>query len=173
VFLHHHLALQANATHPPPIVFGVNPAQGGADALEVLGQFDVPLVSSGHTHRNYLARDILAPKTWFLENGATKEYPAGYAILRVHEDGIVRTFHRPTTDYAREWTHTSAGQVFGRQPEYTRGTLASRSFVLRFDHKRGPGAPVPSVIGPLGFPGSRRGLLGDFLRGATRPLIGS
>lgn len=138
VCFHHHVATQSNATHPPPVVFGVNPARGGLDAMRTIGRHGVPLTLHGHTHRNYLARDPLAPGTWFLENGATKEYPAGYALLAVHEDGIVRTFHRPVERFAREWTRTSAQQVWGRQPDYTRGTLSSRAFVLRFGELAGP-----------------------------------
>jgi 3',5'-cyclic-AMP phosphodiesterase len=152
VCFHHHAATVANFTHPPPLFFGVSPARGGLDALRTIGSHAVPLVIHGHTHRNYLARDPLAPQTWFLENGAAKEYPAGYALLHVHEDGIVRTFHRPVTDFTREWTRTSAGQVWGRQPDYTRGTQASRSFVLRFEGGGGEGGPAPSLIGPLGLP---------------------
>jgi hypothetical protein len=149
------VAVEANSTHPPPLFFGVSPARGGLHALRTIGSHSVPLVLHGHTHRNYLARDALAPQTWFLENGAAKEYPAGYALLHVHEDGIVRTFHRPVTDFTRAWTRTSAGQVWGRQPDYTRGTLASRSFVLRFEGSGiadGPGGPAPSLIGPFGLP---------------------
>jgi 3',5'-cyclic-AMP phosphodiesterase len=151
VCFHHHVATVANTTHPPPLFFGVSPARGGLDALRTIGSHAVPLVLHGHTHRNYLARDPLAPEAWFLENGAAKEYPAGYALLHVHEDGIVRTFHRPATSFTRAWTRTSAGQVWGRQPDYTRGTLASRSFVLRFEGG-GESAPAPSIIGPLGLP---------------------
>jgi Calcineurin-like phosphoesterase len=165
VAFHHHIANQSNSHHPPPLFFGVSPANGGPEALQVIGKHEVPLVLHGHTHRNYLARDPLAPTTWFLENGATKEYPAGYALLHVHEDGIVRTFHRPTEAFAREWTRTSAGQVWGRQPDYTRGTLRSRSFVLRFEEvAAGDGSPAPSVIGPFGAPVSRRSMLAGAFR---------
>ncbi len=153
VCFHHHIATQSNSHHPPPLFFGVSPARGGVEAMQVIGRHDVPLVLHGHTHRNYLSRDALAPSTWFLENGAAKEYPAGYALLRVHEDGIVRTFHRPVDPFAREWTRTSAGQIWGRHPDYTRGTLASRSFVLRFGELLGgEGGPAPSLFGPLGLP---------------------
>ena len=152
VCFHHHVATAANSTHPPPLFFGVSPARGALDALRIIGSHSVPLVLHGHTHRNYLARDPLAPQTWFLENGAAKEYPAGYALLQVHEDGIVRTFHRPVTDFTRTWTRTSAGQVWGRQADYTRGTQASRSFVLRFEGGGGSAGPAPSLFGPLGLP---------------------
>jgi hypothetical protein len=148
VNFHHHIATQANASHPSPLFFGVRATMGGTDALELLGRHEVPLVFHGHTHRNYLCTDPLAPRTWFLENGAIKEYPAGYAVLRVYEDGIERTFHRPISDFAREWTRTSAQQVYGFQPDYTRGTLRSRSFALRFDGSGGNGEPGPSIFGP-------------------------
>ncbi|WP_205699385.1 metallophosphoesterase [Conexibacter sp. SYSU D00693] len=150
VFLHHHVALQANATHPPPLTFGVGTDRAAIAFLKLLGrQRHVPLVMSGHTHRNYVARDALAPRTVFLENGATKEYPAVWALLEVHEDGIVRTVHRAVTPFTRAWVQTSAQQVFGRQPEYTRGTLASRAFTLRTDRLSLGGSPRPSLLGPL------------------------
>ena len=38
VCFHHHVATQANATHPPPLFFGVNALQGGLDALGVIGR---------------------------------------------------------------------------------------------------------------------------------------
>jgi 3',5'-cyclic AMP phosphodiesterase CpdA len=153
VAFHHHIANQANTSHPPPLTFGVRIDRGAPDALRTIGAHGVPLVLHGHTHRNYLARDPLAPATWFLENGAAKEYPAGYALLHLHEDGIVRTFHRATSAFAREWTHTTAQQVWGKQPDYTRGTIESRAFVLRFgDLAGGEGGPVPSLFGPLGVP---------------------
>lgn len=149
VAFHHHITHQANSTHPPPLVFGVNLAQGGQGCLDVLARHDhVRLVLHGHTHRNYLTYDEgSGPRLPFLENGAVKEYPGGYALVRVHEDGLVRTFHRMTAPFCREWVRTTAGQIWGRHASYTRGTLASRAFVHRF------GAvlpePLPSVYGPL------------------------
>lgn len=47
------------------------------------------------------------------------------------------------------WVKQSAEQIYGLQPQYTRGTLRSRSFVLRFDGSGGPGAPESSIVGPL------------------------
>jgi predicted phosphodiesterase len=146
---HHHLTLQANTSHPPPIVFGVDPNQGGLDCLDVLAHHDnVRLVLHGHTHRNYVSYDpACGPRLPFLENGATKEYPGGYAIVRVHEDGVVRTFHRMSDLFARDWVRTTAGQIWGRHADYTRGTLVSRAFVHRDDRPLRP--PRPSVFGPL------------------------
>lgn len=170
-FWHHHTALPANATHPPPVVFGVNPLRGGLDAVRIVGRHRVPLVMHGHTHRNYLARDPLARRTWFLENGAAKEYPGGYALLHVYEDTIVRTFERPIDPFVRSWVQTSARQIYGRQPAYTRGPLATRSFALRTDGRPGAGGPAPTLLGPLGVPRlPAGGLLRDTVRGLGRGL---
>jgi 3',5'-cyclic-AMP phosphodiesterase len=149
VAFHHHITKQANSTHPPPLVFGVNLAQGGQECLDVLARHDhVRLVLHGHTHRNYLTYDEQSgPRLPFLENGAVKEYPGGYAIVRIHEDGLMRTFHRMTAPFCREWVRTSAQQIWGRQASYTRGTLASRAFVHRYDALLPE--PLPSVYGPL------------------------
>ena len=149
VAFHHHLTPQANTSHPPPIVFGVDPTLGGLACLDVLSRHEhVRVALHGHTHRNYVSYDAACgPRLPFLENGATKEYPGGYGIVRVHEDGIVRTFHRMTDPFARDWIRTTAGQIWGRHAEYTRGTLASRAFVQRDDR---PDRPVrPSVFGPF------------------------
>jgi predicted phosphodiesterase len=148
VAFHHHVTMQALNSHPSPL-FGVDPTKGGLDCLAVLARHDhVRLVLNGHTHRNYVSYDTgSGTRLPFLENGATKEYPGGYAIVRVHEDGVVRTFHRMTDPFARDWVRTTAGQVWGRHADYTRGTLASRAFV----HRVGAAVPdpPPSVFGPL------------------------
>jgi Icc protein len=151
VAFHHHITHHANATHPPPLFFGVRADRGGQACLDVLARHPhVVLALHGHTHRNYVSYDPqCGARLPFLENGATKEYPAGYAILRVHEDGLVREFHRMTDRFAREWVRTTAGQIWGRHAQYTRGTLASRSFVHRFDAVA-PDVP-PSVLGPVAF----------------------
>lgn len=168
VCFHHYIATLALGVDRRLLYSGVSPSAGGREALRVIAKHDIALTLHGHSHRNYLTRDALAPRTWLLENGATKEYPAGYALLYVHEDGIVRSFHRAATDaFVREWTQTSAQQVWGRQPQITRGTLESRSFVLRFDDRTGPDAPslitgstvlnsgTDPVVGTLaGFAGS-------------------
>ena len=126
--------------------------RGGQECLEVLARHDnVRLVLHGHTHRNYLTYDPLSgPRLPFLENGATKEYPGGYAIVRVYEDAIMRTFHRMTADFCRDWVRTTAGQIYGLQAQYTRGSLASRAFVHRFDAVLPD--PPPSLYGPVNLP---------------------
>ena len=151
VAFHHHVTHHANATHPPPLFFGVRADRGGQACLDVLARHPhVRLALHGHTHRNYVSYDPgCGARLPFLENGAVKEYPAGYAIVRVHEDGLVREFHRMTDAFCREWVRTTAGQIWGRHAQYTRGTLASRAFVHRYDAVV-PDVP-PSVLGPVGL----------------------
>ena len=152
VAFHHHITYQANGSHPPPLVFGVHLDQGGQACLDVLARHDhVRLVLHGHTHRNYLTYDPQSgPRLPFLENGATKEYPGGYAIVRVHEDALVRTFHRMTAPFCRDWVRTTANQIYGRHAQYTRGSLASRAFVHRYDSALPD--PLPSGWGPFNAP---------------------
>lgn len=150
---HHHVALLSNATHPPPLLFGVPRDRGADELVKVLGRHDhVKLSLHGHTHRNYVGYEpALGKRLPFLENGACKEYPAGYALVRVYEGGIVRTFHRMTTDFARAWVKTTAGQIWGRHSDYTRGPLSSRAFVTDFAARSGP---PHTAYGPVPFVGS-------------------
>jgi predicted phosphodiesterase len=155
VAFHHHITHQSNASHPPPLLFGVRADLGGQDCLDVLARHDhVRLVLHGHTHRNYLTYDAgSGPRLPFLENGAAKEYPGGYAIVHVHEDALVRTFHRMTADFCRDWVRTTANQIYGRQAQYTRGSLASRAFVHHYDAT--VPEPLPSLYGPVNLPEPR------------------
>jgi len=152
VAFHHPIALASTATAVPPVVFGVDPAKGGRDALAIIAAFDhVALVLHGHTHRNYVAYDERSgTRIPFVELGATKEYPGGLSLLRFHRDGVVRTFHRMDEPFCREWVTTSARQVFGRQPEYTRGPLSARAFVRPYDPRLAQ--PEPSLPTPVDVP---------------------
>lgn len=145
VAFHHPVTTSAIGTAVPPFLFGVDPDRGGRDALSVLARHPhVALVLHGHTHRNLVSYDErIGERLPFLENGAAKEYPAGFAVLRFHEDGFTREFHRMDEPFVRDWVHTSARQVYGRQPEYTRGPLSSRGFTHLYG-RRGP-QPAPSL----------------------------
>ncbi|MGE4427736.1 MAG: metallophosphoesterase, partial [Solirubrobacteraceae bacterium] len=124
------------------------PADEGADAvLDVLSRHDrVRIVLHGHTHANELRTHARTGPLRFLENGAIKNYPCGYALLHVHEDGIMRTFHRPVNDWTRMWTATTARETWGLQPMALRGDLTSRAFVLRYDSHFGPGDPIDDAV---------------------------
>ncbi|WP_320669824.1 metallophosphoesterase family protein [Patulibacter defluvii] len=143
--------------HPLLIGQGVAADRGAQAVLDVLARHGhVRLVLHGHTHANVVrAHPTTGGRLPFLENGAIKEYPAGYALLRVHEDGIMRTFHRPDNAWSRHWTATSARQVWGLHPSITRGDLHSRAFVIGYASRIGPG-PVRGAETPPATDGPRR-----------------
>jgi 3',5'-cyclic AMP phosphodiesterase CpdA len=127
---HHPITAYSSLTLEPPVFYGVNPLHGGRDALAVIARHEhVSLVVHGHSHRNYVGYDERSgARTPFLENGATKEYPGGFGLLRFYEGGVLRTFHRVSEPWCRTWVATTATQVYGRHPDYTRGPLSSRAF---------------------------------------------
>jgi predicted phosphodiesterase len=146
---HHPVTPAAITTALPPISFGIEWQLGG-QALEaaVKGQDHLMLALHGHTHRNYVSysKGCAAP---FLEAGTIKEYPGSWTRLDVHTDGIMRTSHRVSEPYNRQWIKTTAGEYFGAAPSYLRGPLAARCFVHRYEG--GQDVPV-TVDGPLGAP---------------------
>ena len=156
-----------------PILAETTPAQifgpvqeGSTEILAILARHShVKLVISGHSHRNNLGFDpTIGERLPFLENGAIKEYPAGYAVLDVYETGIMRTFHRPDSDFSREWVNISAKQLNGGQPQMTRGSLTSRAFVTNYSRKdfAGAGTLTPGDTG-LGATAPRRIGIGRLL----------
>ncbi|WP_354700679.1 3',5'-cyclic adenosine monophosphate phosphodiesterase CpdA [Paraconexibacter sp. AEG42_29] len=146
---HHPVTLYQELTVLPPVLFGVSPILGGQDALDVIARHDhVSLVVHGHTHRNYVGYDGRSGyRTPFLENGAVKEYPGGFGLLRFYEGGVLRTFHRVAEPWCRDWIATTATQLFGRHPDYTRGPLSARAFTHRYDGKgfQPPASTVPGA----------------------------
>jgi 3',5'-cyclic AMP phosphodiesterase CpdA len=143
---HHPVTAYQELTVQPPVLFGVSPLLGGRDALGVIAAHDhVALVVHGHTHRNYVGYDERSgARTPFLENGATKEYPGGFGLLRFYEGGVLRTFHRVAEPWCRSWIATTATQLYGLHPAYTRGPLSARAFTHAYD---GVGFhPPPSTL---------------------------
>lgn len=151
VAFHHPVTNPAILTAIPPVTFGVGPEQGGRDCLELLARHrHVPLVLHGHTHRNYVSYDERNPDgPVFLENGAVKEYPAGFGLLTIRQGGLTRTYHRMTEPFCREWNRTSAQQYHGLHPLYTLGPLSARAFVTSRDGRTRPPA---TVDGPYDAP---------------------
>lgn len=156
VGFHHPITTYAELSVEPPVLFGVSPTDGGNDALALLARYDhVSLVVHGHTHRNYVSYDPGAgTRLPFLENGAVKEFPGGFGLLRFYEGGVLRTFHRVSEPWCRTWIATTATQVYGRHPDYTRGPLSSRAFATSYADpaknppgSTAPGAPDPPFVG--------------------------
>ncbi|MTD44489.1 hypothetical protein GKE82_09345 [Conexibacter sp. W3-3-2] len=157
VLFHHPIVAGSRFSALPPFGSGVDPDRGGRDALGVLARHPhVALVLHGHTHRNLVAYDErIGERLPFVENGAGKEYPAGFALLRFHEDGVTREFHRMDEPFVRDWVATSARQVYGRQAEYTRGPRSSRGFTHLYGRRGFQPAPSLPLSAPdLPFVGS-------------------
>jgi len=129
VVFHHPVAAVASASQAPPVVFGVTAARGGKDFTDLVGRSpQVRGVLGSHTHRNYVA--YATGRAPYVENGTSKEYPGGYAVLRVFEGGWTRSVHRIGTDcaFCRSWVATTRGEYNGDYPMYTLGSLSARNF---------------------------------------------
>jgi 3',5'-cyclic-AMP phosphodiesterase len=88
---------------------------------------------SGHTHRNLRTTSPAAAGVDFLEVAATKEYPGGFALLRVYEGGYMANFYKSSGALARQWSQTSGGEYLGLYPAYTLGALTDRNHVAARD----------------------------------------
>lgn len=88
---------------------------------------------SGHTHRNRRTRPDVPVPVEFLEVASIKEYPAGYALLRLYEGGYMVTFQTTRTAAARRWSARTRGQLFGLQSRDSLGSVADRNHVVRRD----------------------------------------
>jgi 3',5'-cyclic-AMP phosphodiesterase len=120
---------------------------------------------SGHTHRNLRTSSPVAAGVEFLEVAATKEYPGGFALLRVYEGGYMVSFYKSSGDLARQWSQVSSGEYLGLYPAYTLGSVADRNHVVARDfsslHAVGhrPGWPWHGAQRPrdVGWPGATPG----------------
>jgi hypothetical protein len=115
---------------------------------------------SGHTHRNQLTSSPVATGVEFLEVAATKEYPGGFALLKVYEGGYMLNFYKSSSALARQWSQTSSGEYLGLYPAYTLGTTADRNHVVHRDFSRhlqavasSSSAPLPTSLPSLLAPG--------------------
>ena len=136
----------------PTLVFGHHPVTGQsvsttiggpsfslnrADAIRLQQLYaatpGVFLHHSGHTHRNLRTYSPVAPEVEFLEVAATKEYPGGFALLKVYTGGYMVNFYKSSSDLARQWSQVSSCQYLGLYPAYTLGTTADRNHVVHRD----------------------------------------
>jgi 3',5'-cyclic AMP phosphodiesterase CpdA len=130
----------------PTIVVGHHPlitpdhplADTGATALDagqtaaVLAAYartpGVFLQHAGHTHRN--RRTVLpgAAHVTQHEVGAVKEYPGGFALLRLHTGGYAVNFYKTRDLLAREWSERSRQEINGLWPQISLGpSVADRN----------------------------------------------
>jgi 3',5'-cyclic-AMP phosphodiesterase len=93
---------------------------------------------SGHTHRNkrtFLLDDTQSPieSVEFLEVGATKEYPAGYSLLRLFTGGYMVSYYKNRTQLALAWGQRTRHEYYTLYPHYMLGTIADRNHTVTVD----------------------------------------
>lgn len=98
-----------------------------SENLQVVGLFN------GHSHR---AKVSFVPESTgdvpHIEVPSTKEYPAGYGVVRVYEGGYMYNFFLSDCADCLEWDHITRGQYFGHAPRMLFKTLADRNLTYRF-----------------------------------------
>jgi 3',5'-cyclic-AMP phosphodiesterase len=88
---------------------------------------------AGHTHRNLQTSSPVATGVDFQEVAATKEYPGGFALMRLYQGGYMVNFYKSSSALARQWSQTSSGEYLGLYPAYTLGALTDRNRVAARD----------------------------------------
>ena len=133
VFGHHPVTYESAVTTAAGPTFDLD--QTKARKLEGLytGAPGVFLHHAGHTHRNKRTFTPDRRDVEFLEVAATKEYPGGYSLLRVHTGGYSVSFYKTRSDLARAWSHRTRNEYFGIYPAYTLGTIADRNHTVARD----------------------------------------
>ena len=106
----------------PPILFGLRDVDSGRlhatiDSGNVWGVF------AGHTHRNFRTRDFDGVPAQ--EVGIPRDYPFGYALVDVTDNGYAYRFMQLSDDELVQKANDSAGDLWRR---YALGTDESRGF---------------------------------------------
>jgi Icc protein len=84
----------------------------------------------GHTHRNRVRRYAASGEIPFIEVNCVKDYPGGYAVYELYDDGTFRQEVRRTSS-VRALAHSTRCRDFfkGGYRDFALGTLAERCFV--------------------------------------------
>lgn len=132
VFGHHPLALDGTTNTLPPLN-GLNAAH--ARQLTTMYKYapGVFFHLAGHIHRNKRAQSLAVPRVQFQEVSATKEYPGGFSLLRIHEGGYAMNFYKLRDLAAQEWVERSRPEYLGAAPIYTLGNVADRNYMVKRD----------------------------------------
>jgi hypothetical protein len=133
VFGHHPVTDQSESTAIGGRSFSLNRADAARLQQLYAATPGVFLHHSGHTHRNLRTHSPVAPEVEFLEVAAAKEYPGGFALLKVYAGGYMVNFYKSSSDLARQWSQVSSCQYLGLYPAYTLGTTADRNHVVHRD----------------------------------------
>jgi hypothetical protein len=133
VFGHHPLVVQDSAFPITPSN-ALDAQQATAILQDYAANPGVFLHHAGHTHRNKRTISHLAPNVTHQEIAAGKEYPGGFAILRLHTGGYALNFYKCRSNLAREWSERSRQEIGGAWPQFALGSnVADRNTVVARD----------------------------------------
>ncbi|HVU60125.1 MAG TPA: metallophosphoesterase family protein [Mycobacteriales bacterium] len=134
VFGHHPVTLASDVVNEEPLVFDLNLKQSGKIQAAYAKTPGVFFHHQGHTHRNYRSAGT-SPGVVFQEVAATKEYPGGFSLLRIHEGGYSLNFYKTRSDLAREWSERTRGEYLGvgASAFYQSGSIGDRNYVVTRD----------------------------------------
>jgi hypothetical protein len=133
---HHPASATASLSGQPPGYDGLDPSDARLFRSLLGGHDNVAGVYAGHTHRNNLSRNVETGTVPYFEGGAVKEYPGGYAVVRMFEGGYMVNFWKTSTPDARAWSERSRGEYLGLAPTYQLGSLADRNWTYEIDARR-------------------------------------
>jgi hypothetical protein len=131
VFMHHQPVPPENRRSYPNSI-GLVP-EDSVPFYELIGAHpQVRAVLIGHTHRNRVRTYPASGATPFVEVNCVKDYPGGFGLYRLFEDGHFRQEVRRTST-ARALAHSTRCRDFfaGGYRDFALGPLSSRSFASR------------------------------------------
>lgn len=127
VFGHHHVFFAGTDTRDDSF-FGILPDRSDRLVATVARHANIRAYSAGHTHRNRVVRFDETGSVPFAEVGSVKDYPGGWAEIRVYEGGIRAVFHRISTPQALDWTERTAEMFNGLYRGYAFGRIDERCY---------------------------------------------
>lgn len=133
VFGHHPVSLESSVTTTEPVIFDLDQQQAMQLEAMYAGAPGVFLHHAGHTHRNKRTISENAPGVVFQEVAATKEYPGGFHLLRLHTGGYALNYYKFRDPKAQEWAERSRPEYGGLAPFYTYGNLSDRNTLVARD----------------------------------------
>lgn len=135
VFGHHPVTLSSDVVNEEPLVFDLNLKQSQRIQALYAKTPGVFFHHQAHTHRNYRSASPTAKHVVFQEVGATKEYPGGFSLLRIHEGGYAVNFYKTRSELAREWSERTRGEYLGAGVSafYQSGSIGDRNYVVHRD----------------------------------------
>jgi hypothetical protein len=149
IFGHHPITLQSDVVNEEPLIFDLDLTQSNQLQALYAKTPGVFFHHQAHSHRNYRSVSTTAKRVAFQEVAATKEYPGGFSLLRVHEGGFAHNFYKTRSDLAREWSERTRGEYFGLglSAFYQSGSIADRNYLVRRDFSGLHRAPAPQRHG--------------------------